>query len=359
METGEHREYKAHNIILNSMWDRLTAILTPTSSTSTTGRATRIQQPRADNAEQLSRHEGGSPRLQISRLPDSQWRQMIVLQPAEHVGKTIKEVGIAYGSTQATFSPMRRYRTARATRSSSARNWIPKFTPSTQIFLSAFGATTAHTFMPTGCEITARLGDDGGGPDRGGFSSRRYLTLTKSSTRTRNATEKWVQGKVRFEAADYNRDVRFLRWVNMGMQIELPRPGVWGGKDRRYPRRGGWEQQTTFAMPNSGISDLVVYVDDVEQTKAPTTLLTASVEFGTAPASALPVTADYFCPYIPKDSDHVLDVTFRLNFDMDEPSPVVTPPDYSGLNLPDGRLNRMTSRGTAPSAFSARWQART
>ena len=36
------------------------------------------------------------------------------------------------------------------------------------------------------------------------------------------------------------------------------------------------------------------------------------------------------CPYIPKDSDHVLDVTFRLNFDMDEPQ-AITPPDYSGL----------------------------
>ena len=85
-------------------------------------------------------------------------------------------------------------------------------------------------------------------------------------------------------------------------------------------------------MPNSGISDLVVYVNDVEQTEGTDyTFNGLSVEFGTAPASALPVTADYFCPYIPKDSDHVLDVTFRLNFDVAEPSPVVTPPDYSGL----------------------------
>lgn len=355
IKTGEHREYKAHNIILNSMWDRLTQFPSDGYFKNIhygTGDA-EFNNPVRTTLNNFLGTKAAVHVFRSAAYPTSQWRQMIVLQPAEHVGATIKEVGIAYGSTAS-------YLLTHAPIQDSEGNSIqlgPKldteiYTIYADIFVSLWGDYGAY-FYANGLRNyllgSATMATDqiavGFHPDD--------TALTKSSTRTRNASEKWVQGKVRFEAADYNKDVRFLRWVNTGMQIELPRPGVWPGAARTGVILGAGDgSQTTFAVPNSGISDLVVYVDDVEQGEGTDyTFNGLSVEFGTAPASALSVTADYFCPYIPKDSDHVLDVTFRLNFDVAEPSPVVTPPDYSELNLPDGTLEPDDIKGDSTLGF--------
>ena len=167
------------------------------------------------------------------------------------MGKTIKEVGIAYGSTASsllTHAPIQ----------DSEGNPIqlgPKldteiYTIYADIFVSLWGDYGAY-FYDNGLRNyllgSATMATDqiavGFHPDD--------LELTKTSTRTRNATQKWVQGKVRFEVADYNKDIRFLRWVNMGMQIELPRPGVEG-------RAGGVTlgigDGATLSQPNSGIT---------------------------------------------------------------------------------------------------------
>lgn len=353
IKTGEHREYKAHNIILNSMWDRLTAF-NPYFVNIHYGQGDgEFNNPARTT---LNSFLGTKAAVHVSRsaaYPTSQWRQRIVLQPAEHVGATIKEVGIAYGSTA-------NYLLTHAPIQDSEGNPIqlgPKldteiYTIYADIFVSLwsdygayFYANGLRNYLLGSATMAADQIAVGFHPDD--------LELTKSSTRTRNATQKWVQGKVRFEAADYNRDVRFLRWVNTGMQIELPRPGVWEGIEKTGVILGAGDgSQTTFAVPNRGISDLVVYVDDVEQGEGTDyTFNGLSVEFDTAPGDGLSVTADYFCPYIPKDSDHVLDVTFRLNYDVAEPSPVVTPPDYSGLDLPAGTLEPDDIKGDSTLGF--------
>jgi hypothetical protein len=334
IKTGEHREYKAHNIILNSMWDRLTAF-NPYFVNIHYGQGdAEFNNPARTT---LNSHLGTKAAVHVSRsaaYPTSQWRQMIVLQPDEEVGKTIKEVGIAYGSTAS-------YLLTHAPIQDSEGNPIqlgPKlgteiYTIYADIFVSLWSDYGAY-FYANGLLYYllgwATMAADqiavGFHPDD--------LELTKTSTRTRNAAQKWVQGKVRFEAADYNKDIRFLHWVNMGMQIELPRPGVWPGAARTGVILGvGDGQEKIFPIPNKNVSDLVVYVDEVAQVEGTDYTVDAlgRVVFAAAPAQDDPVTADYYCPYIPKDSDHVLDVTFRLNFDIDEPSPVVTPPDYSGL----------------------------
>ncbi len=336
IKTGEHREYKAHNIILNSMWDRLTQF--PTGGYFNyihygTGDAEFNNPARTT----LNSFLGTKAAVHVSRsaaYPTSQWRQMIVLQPDEEVGKTIKEVGIAYGSTAS-------YLLTHAPIQDSEGNPIqlgPKldteiYTIYADIFVSLWSDYGAY-FYANGLR-NYLLGSATMATDQIGIGLHPDdFDLLKTSTRTRNASEKWVQGKVRFEAADYNRDVRSITWNNMGFLVSIPRPGVWEGIEKEGVTLGAGDgETTTFAVPNSGISDLVVYVNDVEQTEGTDWDfdILGNVEFGTAPASTLPVTADYFCPYIPKDSDHVLDVTFRLNFDIDEPSPVVTPPDYSGL----------------------------
>lgn len=344
VETGEHREYKAHNIILNSMWDRLTQF--PTD-----GYFNYIHYGQGD-AEfnnpartTLNSFLGTKAAVHVSRsaaYPTSQWRQMIVLQPDEEVGATIKEVGIAYGSTAS-------YLLTHAPIQDSEGNPIqlgPKldteiYTIYADIFVSLWSDYGAYFYanglrnylLGTATMATDQIAVSFVGQDPVDNTYNLDM-LTKSSTRTRNATQKWVQGNVRFEAADYNKDVRFLHWVNTGMQIELPRPGVWPGAARTGVILGvGDGQEKIFPIPNKNVSDLVVYVDEVAQVEGTDYTVDAlgRVVFAAAPAQDDPVTADYYCPYIPKDSDHVLDVTFRLNFDIDEPSPVVTPPDYSGL----------------------------
>jgi len=100
VETGEHREYKAHNIILNLMWNRLTAF-NPYFVNIHYGQGdAEFNNPARTT---LNSFLGTKKATHVSRsaaYPTSQWRQMIVLQPDEEVGKTIKEVGIAYGSTE-------------------------------------------------------------------------------------------------------------------------------------------------------------------------------------------------------------------------------------------------------------------
>ncbi len=335
IETGEHREYKAHNIILNSMWDRLTAF-SPYFVNIHYGQGDgEFNNPARTT---LNNFLGTKAAVHVSRsaaYPTSQWRQMIVLQPDEEVGATIKEVGIAYGSTAS-------YLLTHAPIQDSEGNPIqlgPKldteiYTIYADIFITLWSPDHGFFFYANGLRNyllgPATMATDqiavGFHPDD--------LELTKTSTRTRNASEKWVQGKVRFEAADYNKDIRFLHWVNMGMQIELPRPDVWEGIEKEGVILGAGDgANKVFPVPNREPKNMKVYIDGVEKTKGTDWDLDVrgNIEFATAPASTLPVTADYFCPYIPKDSDHVLDVTFRLNFDIDEPSPVVTPPDYSGL----------------------------
>jgi hypothetical protein len=354
IETGEHREYKAHNIILNSMWDRLTAFNPYFVNIHYGTGDAEFNNPARTTLNSFLGTKAATHVSRSAAYPTSQWRQMIVLQPAEHVGKTIKEVGIAYGSTAS-------YLLTHAPIQDSEGNPIqlgPKlgteiYTIYADIFVSLWSDCGAYFYanglrnylLGTATMATDQIGI-GLHPDD--------FDLLKTSTRTRNASEKWAQGKVRFEAADYNRDVRSITWNNMGFLVSIPRPGVWEGIEKEGVILGvGDGETTTFAIPNREPQDVTIYVNNVAQTKGTDWDfdILGNIEFGTAPASTLPVTADYYCPYIPKDSDHVLDVTFRLCFDMEEPSPVVTPPDYSGLDLPAGTLEPDDIKGDSTLGF--------
>jgi hypothetical protein len=98
VETGDHKEITAYNIVLDSMWTQLcngddyfeyihfgTGTGTPTP-----GRTS------------LFSHLGTKSAVDeevIQALPVSSWKRKIVLNPEEYVGQTITEVGIARGSS--------------------------------------------------------------------------------------------------------------------------------------------------------------------------------------------------------------------------------------------------------------------
>jgi hypothetical protein len=105
----------------------------------------------------------------------------------------------------------------------------------------------------------------------------------------------------------------------------LPRPGVFDG----YPKTGvvlgtGDGVKTTFTVSNKAIKDLVVYVDGVISSDYTINTI-QQIVFNTPIASGSTVTADYICIYIPKDSDHVLNVSMKIQFGGGQPTPVITP----------------------------------
>jgi hypothetical protein len=105
----------------------------------------------------------------------------------------------------------------------------------------------------------------------------------------------------------------------------LPRPGVFDG----YPKTGvilgtGDGATTTFTVPNKAIKDLVVYVDGVISSDYTINTI-QQIVFNTPIANGSTVTVDYTCIYIPKDSDHVLNISMKIQFGGGQPTPVITP----------------------------------
>lgn len=98
---------------------------------------------------------------------------------------------------------------------------------------------------------------------------------------------------------------------------------AWGGYNFISKGIGTGDGTTvTFNLPWSDINTsktYKIYVDGVEKTQGADYTLsnsesTTSVTFTTAPANGLPITGDWWVDYIPKDSDHVLDFTFKITF---------------------------------------------
>jgi hypothetical protein len=99
IKTGEHKEYEAYNIVLNSMWSRLVNFQ-PFFVNIHFGTGTGAFTDPARTS--LYTHLGTKPattEFQTRALPTSQWRRKIVLNPEEYVGAVISEIGVAYGST--------------------------------------------------------------------------------------------------------------------------------------------------------------------------------------------------------------------------------------------------------------------
>jgi hypothetical protein len=99
----------------------------------------------------------------------------------------------------------------------------------------------------------------------------------------------------------------------------MPVAGVWEGRQITGENMGtGDGSQTVFTArwkPIKAGTTPAVYLDTVLQASGYTiNMTTGAVTFDAAPGSGVAVTIDYYVQQIPKDSDHVLDVTFRLQF---------------------------------------------
>lgn len=156
-----------------------------------------------------------------------------------------------------------------------------------------------------------------------------------SGSRSNNTTEKWVKSTATFNEQQHNnRDIRTITWRNLGLICILPRTGVFANWQRKDVYLGEGDGETKiFALPNKNIKDLIVKVDG-ETATGYSSDLWFNVEFENAPDEGLEITADYKCDWVPKDKNHILKVTFTIQYGADKPQPVMPDPIYDLTNVP-------------------------
>lgn len=151
------------------------------------------------------------------------------------------------------------------------------------------------------------------------------------------ATRQWKVGPIRFAVGEGNHadGIWEIGAVgNVGAPVDytlgdfvgfmpifralMPVTGVWTGKDITAEEIGtGDDSETVFSFQWSPIvaESEIIKVDGVAQTRGTDYTIdnaTGVITFDTAPGTGLAVTADYSVEFIPKDNNHVLDVSFAI-----------------------------------------------
>ena len=157
--------------------------------------------------------------------------------------------------------------------------------------------------------------------------------FSKTGTRVADIANKRVKVSTRFEENDFNKDIGVAMWLGTGLAVKVPRIGIFEGRQRNDVQIGvGDGLRTKFQIPNIFFENLVVKIDDAIVSNWN---LDGSdnVEFDIPATEGLIVTASYLSKLIPKDNNHVFDVSFTIQYDNQGtlPSPIVSPPDFSNV----------------------------
>lgn len=154
-------------------------------------------------------------------------------------------------------------------------------------------------------------------------------------TRTYNSAAKTVKLAGRFEEAALNQEVRYFDWDGIGLRCELPRPGVFEGKQRNNVPIGTADGvKSTFLLPQNHIRNIVIKVDNVINSNW-TRQNGNTIVFDPIPTTG-EITADYLCDLMPKDLNHAIDAYMEINFGAGEPAAVIptpTVPDLPGSEV--------------------------
>lgn len=264
----------------------------------------------------------------VRSYPTSVWTRSIRLGTEEFNGQTIREVGISETTTNINTHAL--ITDSEGNPLSVEKTNLKIIDIYATVFVEVYSVDSGCFFYGNGLRDyltggtapanTLGIGSGSSSPDG-------YPGATLTATRTSNSGEKSITLTVRFNIEHHNKDVRAIDWVGGGLRWLVPRTGVYTGTDRTNVQLGvGNGSNTKFKIPNTLISNLSVFVDGIANTGY--TKEGQYIVFDTAPASDLLVTANYKSIYIPKDSDHVLDVTMKIQFAISQPSPVapVNPP---------------------------------
>ncbi|MDY0235056.1 MAG: hypothetical protein RBR71_03470 [Gudongella sp.] len=154
---------------------------------------------------------------------------------------------------------------------------------------------------------------------------------TINATKTTNSTEKSISVSGTFNVYSFNKDVMAIEWTGMGIRWELPRTGVYTGTSKTDVKLGlGDGIKDTFQLPNQQVTNLTVFIEGVATT-AYTRNISDEIVFDTPVPIGLIPTANYTTKFIPKNGDYELDVTMKMSFGVNQPTPVIPVPDHSEL----------------------------
>ena len=260
IETGEVREYVAHNIILDQMWNRLcngnayfanihfgTGLGTPV--TSRTSLFTHLGTKTAINEEL------------IKAVPVSTWKRKIVLNPEEYVGSTITEVGIAFGSTVSNLVTHAMLKDSEGNTISITKSNTDVVTIYATVFvtLNTLQNDLVYLGLPNNNQLINYLVGGSSAPS-GTFGLNElpysYSRLGSSPTATWSSdvtNKKRKTNVVRFGTTTGNGNVKVLDFSSL-FALKLPSNGVFNGQSYvNIPLGVGDGVKTEFELPSANI----------------------------------------------------------------------------------------------------------
>lgn len=264
----------------------------------------------------------------VRSYPTSVWTRSISLGTEEFNGNTIREVGISDTTTNINTHAL--ITDSEGNPLSVEKTNLRIIDIYATVFVEVYSVDSGCFFYGNGLRDYLTGGSAPANTlSLFSFSDDDRSTLT--ATRTSNSGEKSISLAVRFNIEHFNKDVRAIDWVGGGLRWLIPRAGVYTGTAKTNVQLGAGDgSNDTFVLPNKEVTNLTVKVDGIATTEF-TRNINDQIVFDTAPGNGLLVTADYTTKYIPKDSDHVLDVTMKIQFAASQPSPIEPAPDYSVL----------------------------
>lgn len=326
-ETGQvEMEGKAENIVLNRLYDRVCNFNTYFSQivfgigsgTPTPERTTLFNRIGNKSAETESL---------ILDYPTSIWTRKVVLGTEEFNGQTLTEVGISETSTNINTHAM--ITDAEGQPLNIEKNSLRIIEIYATVYISIYDVDSGlfyyndvlRTYLTGGSAPTNAMG----------ISNLEVAGIaTITGTRTVNTSARTVQVSGRFNVGHLNKDVKYLYWTGIGLACRVPRPGLFEGEQITDELIGVGDGATKkFKLkrsPNTPIENLVIFVNGVSKTFT-YDQLTNWVTLDEAAGNTFEVTASYKAMYFPKTEDNVLDISFKIKFDVNQPSPVIPAPD--------------------------------
>ena len=271
IETGEHREVTAYNIVLDQMWTRLCGgssyfvnihfgIGTGTPIASRTSLFSHLGTKTAVDVEQ------------VKALPVSRWKRKVVLNPEEFVGQTITEVGIAFGSTASNLVTHAMLKDSEGNPISITKSDTDVVTIFATVFVTINNQTGVSMIgMPSGNQLinylvggtAAPTGSFGLLPFIGAYSQ---LGSTATVTWTSDVPNKKRKTNVpRFGISDGNGHAKVLEFTNL-FNVEFPTSGIFTGQPYIGVSVGtGDGVKTKFTLPSANIrqASLALKIADV------------------------------------------------------------------------------------------------
>jgi len=282
-------------------------------------------------------------------------KKSIVLLPEDAVGETITEVGLAVSTTSTTL-------VTHAMLEDSEGNPISIGPKTDAQEITIYSTLYAEVTSPEGMVINVPATEKnqlldvliGAYPATKRLQSTYNGILLSSDKSATNPTEDYRSGvdyspaarftsfdtpnkkvstpRLRYGTSEYNQKIWSIVLANpMGAssnyggalcRILLPSCG-WEGYNFIGKAIGTGDGSTVaFDLPWSDINTsktYKIYLDGIEKTEGVDYTLsnsesTTTVTFTTAPANGAAITGDWWVDYIPKDSDHVLDLTFSIQY---------------------------------------------